>query len=408
MAPPRPSDARRAWIVSWVAYATYYAGRKGFSVAKRAIERDLSVSREALAAIDTGYLTFYASGQLASGLLSDRIGARKLVGWGMIFSAVCCFGFGASSTALGLGVAFALNGLAQSTGWPGTTRAMAEWTTPANRRRVMALFSTSYQFGGIAATAVAAFLLSFGWRATFFVPAVSLALCGCGVLALLRPGPEAPDERLPPGAGPPEDLALRREAVRAALRSPVLLAFGSSYFAIKLIRYSLLFWLPYYLSTELGYKEGSAGYLSTAFEVGGIVGVVLAGYATDRWRRVPRPVFCALLLVGLTGALFFYTRLAPLGAVPNALGLALVGALLFGPDSILSGAAAQDAGGPLAAATATGLVNAVGSLGAILQGPLNAWVSRAFGWQAVFLVLVALAFAAAIALVPTFRRDDEG
>ncbi|HEX7668267.1 MAG TPA: MFS transporter [Polyangiaceae bacterium] len=404
MAAPRPSDARRAWIVSWVAYATYYAGRKGFSVAKRAIERDLSVSRDALAAIDTGYLTFYATGQLASGLLSDRIGARKLVGWGMIFSAACCLAFGASSTALGLGVAFALNGLAQSTGWPGTTRAMAEWTTPANRRRVMALFSTSYQFGGIAATAVAAFLLSYGWRATFFVPAVALALGGCGVLALLMPGPEAPDERRTPST--PEDLALRREAMRAALRSRVLLCFGSSYFAIKLIRYSLLFWLPYYLSTELGYEEGSAGYLSTAFELGGVVGVVGAGYATDRLREVPRPVFCAALLVGLTGALFSYTRLAPLGAVPNALGLALVGALLFGPDSILSGAAAQDAGGPLAAATATGLVNAVGSVGAILQGPLNAWVSRAFGWRAVFLVLVALAFAAALALVPTFRRDD--
>jgi sugar phosphate permease len=90
------------------------------------------------------------------------------------------------------------------------------------------------------------------------------------------------------------------------------------------------------------------------------------------------------------------------------LGLALVGAFLFGPDSILAGAAAQDAGGPLAAATATGLVNGIGSVGAILQGALNAWISRAFGWHAVFVVLVALAFVAAVALVPTFRIDDSG
>ena len=53
-------------------------------------------------------------------------------------------------------------------------------------------------------------------------------------------------------------------------------------------------------------------------------------------------------------------------------------------------------------------VDIVGLVGAILQGALNAWVSHAFGWRAVFLVLVGLAFAAAVALVPTFRRDDSG
>jgi sugar phosphate permease len=403
MGTPGSSGARRAWVVSWIAYAVYYAGRKGFSVAKRSVERELSVSRGALAAIDTGYLIAYAVGQIPSGLLSDRVGARKLVGWGMLLSAGACLAFGASSTALAFGIAFTVNGLAQSTGWPGTTRAMAEWTTPENRRRVMAIWSTCYQFGGIAATAGAAWLLSFGWRATFFGPAATLGVVGLGVFALLPRGPQTVSSE-----GPAHDEAIRGAAIRKALRSPLLWSFGASYFAIKLIRYSLLFWLPYYLSDELSYENGAAGYLSTAFELGGVVGVLAAGYVTHRIRRVPRSVLCSIMLIGLAGALLLYTHLAPLGPLVNALGLALVGAFLFGPDSILAGAAAQDAGGPLAAATATGLVNGIGSVGAILQGALNAWVSRAFGWHAVFVALVALAFAAAVALVPTFRIDDSG
>jgi sugar phosphate permease len=91
--------------------------------------------------------------------------------------------------------------------------------------------------------------------------------------------------------------------------------------------------------------------------------------------------------------------------VANVCGLALIGACLFGPDSVISGAAAQDAGGPRAAATAAGLVNGVGSVGAILQGGLNAWVSRVYGWPAVFYVLILLAFASAAALVPAVIRE---
>jgi sugar phosphate permease len=415
-APRRAENPRTAWTLTWIAYATYYLGRKGFSVAKKPIEHDYHSGRGALGAIDTGHLALYAVGQVVSGLLADRIGARRLVGFGMLLSAACCVGFGASQSALAMGFFFALNGLAQSTGWPGTTRSMAEWTTPKNRRRVMAIWCTCYQFGGLFATALASYLLRFGWRWAFFAPALVLATVGVAVLALLSPGPSAPGES-PAGdfpgssaeAKPSAEMAsLRKSAVRAALRSPVLYSFGACYFAIKLIRYSLLFWLPYYLADELSYAPDRAGYLSLAFEAGGIVGVVGIGLVTHRLQRVSRPALASGTLVALAIALVGYSAVAHQGVVANALGLAFIGFCLFGPDSLVSGAAAQDAGGPHAAATATGLVNAVGSLGAVLQGPLNAWVSHAFGWHAVFYVFVGCALIAACALVPAFRKDVPG
>jgi sugar phosphate permease len=405
----RPSNddrnaARRAWVLSWIAYATYYTGRKGFGVAKKSIERDLGIGREGLAAIDTGHLVFYALGQFANGIAADRIGARRLIGYGMLASAAACAAFGASSSALALLVAFSFNGYAQSTGWPGTTRAMAEWTDDSNRRRVMALWCTCYQVGGIAASAGAAWLLRFGWRSAFYGPAVLIAVVAVVILF-----------GLPSGAGSlagsehasEDDRRARSAAMRAALSSPTLWCFGASYFAIKLIRYSLLFWLPYYLSDDLAYSPSAAGYLSMAFEVGGILSVVGTGLFTHRSRGVSRPALSAGMLVALAAMIFLYTKLAPLGVVANALGLALIGFCLFGPDSLLSGAVAQDAGGPHAAATATGLVNGVGSLGAILQGALNAWVSRAYGWHAVFVSFVTFSIIAALALVPTIARDTK-
>jgi len=389
-------------VLSWIAYATYYTGRKGFGVAKKSIEHDLGIGRGGLAAIDTGHLVFYALGQFANGIAADRIGARRLVGYGMLASAAACVFFGASSSAIALLVAFSLNGYAQSTGWPGTTRAVAEWTDDSNRRRVMALWCTCYQVGGIAASAGAAWLLRFGWRSAFFGPAVLLAIVAVAVLL-----------GLPSGAGSPaggaqesnDDRRARAQAMRAALASTTLWCFGASYFAIKLIRYSLLFWLPYYLSDDLAYAPSTAGYLSTAFEVGGVLGVVGTGLFTHRARGVSRPALSAAMLVMLAAMIVLYTKVAPLGIAANAVGLALIGFCLFGPDSLLSGAVAQDAGGPHAAATATGLVNGIGSLGAILQGALNAWVSRAYGWHAVFISFVTFSIVAALALVPTFAKD---
>ena len=57
------------FVVTWLAYATSYLGRKGFSVAKVRIAAQLGLSDGALAAVDTAYLIAYAVGQFVSGAL---------------------------------------------------------------------------------------------------------------------------------------------------------------------------------------------------------------------------------------------------------------------------------------------------------------------------------------------------
>jgi sugar phosphate permease len=277
----------------------------------------------------------------------------------------------------------------------------------------MAFWSTCYQVGGIAATAIAGRLLGlWGWPAAFYGPALLIAVVAVLVLLLLRVGPPS---RAPVAArqvvGGPLVLAEQRpvlvqpaasdraRAQRQVLRNPVLWCYGGSYFFIKFIRYTLLFWQPYYLSHVLGYDPEIAAYVSGAFEAGGIVGVIAFGIFSDRLRRWSRSVLAALGLLALAVALFAYSRSGS-GAFENAALLALVGAALFGPDALLAGAAAQDAGGPHAAAMATGFVNGLGSIGAILTGIVVPRIS----WHALFPVLMVLAVIAAAALAPTVKR----
>lgn len=397
---------RLALGVSWLSYATYYLGRKGFSALKKPLEHELGILPGALGAIDTAFLAAYTFGQFASGLAGDRFGARRLVGYGMLLSSVACLGFGLSSGAVAFGAWFLLNGLAQSTGWPGNTRVVAEWTSRESRGTAMGLWSTCYQVGGLVATVLAGQLaLRYGWRSAMFVPAA--ALFGVGLLVLVAL-PSSPAAVLPATADMPAGAtgATRKDAWRAqldALENRTLWSFGASYFFIKLVRYALLFWLPYYLATAHGYSTGKAATVSVAFDAGAFVGVLVIGRLADR-APLSHAALSALFIVLLVPVLGAHHALGLEGELGEVLMLALVGALLVGPESLLSGAAAQAAGGPAAAATATGFVNGLGSFGALVQGLVVPSLAERFGWKALFPALAVLAFGAVLALVPALRR----
>ncbi|HYJ08440.1 MAG TPA: MFS transporter [Polyangiaceae bacterium] len=395
------SETRRrnlAWSVTWLAYASYYLGRKGYSASKSSLKNAGVLDTGALGVIDTAYLGAYSLGQFVSGMLGDRVGARRLVGYGLLLSAGLCAAFGSFSSALLLGLCFTLNGLAQATGWPGTTRAMAEWTTPANRGTVMGWWSTCYQVGPFLAGPLAGMLIvRFGWRSAFWVPALLMALVALLVLRLVREGPRpAQAAELTREA----EREQRRLAQRAVVRSPLLWSYAISYFFIKFVRYALMLWLPFYLSQELGYADDKANYVAMAFEGGGMLGVLTMGALSDR-LGIGRVGLSALALLGLGLALFGFSRVVGQSTLINVLGLATIGAFLFAPDSILCGAAAQDAGGRHAAAMATGFVNGVGSVGAMVEGLTLPPLAKAYGWSSLFPFLAALALLGALSLAPT-------
>lgn len=76
---------------------------------------------------------------------------------------------------------------------------------------------------------------------------------------------------------------------------------------------------------------------------------------------------------------------------------------LFSSDSLVSGAAAQDAGGPDAAAAACGFINGLGSIGAVAQSLLLVPIVEHFGWDGLFWVFIGLSLVAVVALIPLWR-----
>jgi sugar phosphate permease len=409
---PEAPDRERGnvFLASWASYFSYYVTRKPVAATKAPLKAELGLSSGQLAWIDFVYNVAYCVGQVTNGFLADRIGPRRLVAMGMLLSAAMCVAFSLVHTMTGWLVGtymliWGINGFAQSTGWPGNAKAMSSWYGTAGRGRVMGWWSTCYQAGGLAATLIAAALLEhFGWRGVYLGSAIWVSVVAVAFYLIVR---DRPHDK---GYRDPDTTTMSKEERRAALRAewprvlrtPMVWAMGAAYFCCKLIRYAFLFWLPLYLYEVHDYTQTASLTISLAFEGGGILLVIAAGYLADHVFHRRRVFTAFLFLIGLVASLQLYSVAG--GAVgANVIGLMLVGGTLFAADSLISGAVAQDLGGPHAAALAAGLINGIGSIGQVMQGFLLVWISGSYGWTTLFSLFSVLAGVAALCLVPFLR-----
>ena len=411
-APRAPRSWRaRIFALTWLSYFAFYFARSNFSIVKKNIE-DLGLGSKAdFANVDTFYLVSYAVGQFVWGFTADIVSPRKLLGFGMLATAALAFIAGLGGTLGIIVIAFGLNGLTQSSGWPGNGRVMASWFSARERGVWLGFWGTCYQLGPIAAGLLAGYLLvNYGWQATFIGPAIWVTVVALALILLLRDRPSdvgfADPDRVTP-ADKAAARAARRAAWKAMLRKKTVWLLGANYFCTKFIRYALWFWLPYYFGTQLQYADDTAAYLSRSFDVGGVIGVITGGLLADRVfsRRRISVAACSMLLLAL--GLYVYSEVGATSMVANFVIMAFVGMFLFSSDSLVSGAAAQDAGGPEAAAAACGFINGVGSIGAVAQSLLLVPIVDAWGWDGLFQVFIGMALVAVVVLIPLWRERPE-
>lgn len=374
---PEMKKWRRNVLVStWIAYAGLYFCRKAFYVVKSDLSETLGVTVDQLGTVGTVYLVAYTAGQFLCAGLGNRTGPRVLLLGGMALSIVSNLAFGLGNSLASLTVFMALNGLAQASGWPSCIGTLASWTQRRERGLLLGLWSTCYQVGGVAANAFAAFWLArYGFRGSFFAASLALFAAWLVVLFFQRNRPE--DVGLPPlvedgegDAGSVEDSAdpsgPEPPLWTRSLVISVLLV-GGFYFGVKFVRYALWSWTPFFLERNFGLAGDDAGYLSTVFDVAGFFGAITAGFVSDRLFAGRRAQVAFLMLLGMVGATLLLATIGAQSVIAFSIGLGLVGFMLYGPDSLLTGAGAIDLGSKRAALAAAGIINGMGSLGSVAQ-----------------------------------------
>ena len=151
-----------------------------------------------------------------------------------------------------------------------------------------------------------------------------------------------------------------------------------------------------YLSSE------TAGNLSTLFDVGGVIGGILAGYVSDKLDA--RAITAASFTYFTIPALFFYRNYGFINLYANAVLMFIAGMFVNGPYALITTAVSADLGtheslkgSSRALATVTAIIDGTGSIGAAI-GPLLTGYISAISWDAVFTMLMSAALIAGLLL----------
>jgi sugar phosphate permease len=406
------------FAITWLAYAAFYFTRKAFSVAKLGIAEDptFMLDKMAMANLDALYLAAYAIGQFTWGILADRFGPRVVVLGGLLISAAAALVMGSFATLPIFATCMLIQGLAQSTGWSGLCKNIGSFFPAEQRGRVLGLWSSCYAFGGLVASPFAgwwAYTLIGTWHAAFFSSAAVVGLVAVLFFIFQRNTPQ--DVGLPavepePELTAEESYALSKisvlEPLKEILRNRTVLVLGLAYFLLKPARYAILLWGPVIVFEQMpSVGKVGAAIIPTSFELAGLLGPILLGLASDKLFGARRMPACVLSLLALTVSLALFMGALHTGSVMLVVALLFVmGLTLYGPDSMISGAAAIDFGTAKAGATAAGFVNGCGSVGAILGGLLPGY----FDSVTVFIVFAGCAMFSALVLIPHWNSRPAG
>ena len=234
------------------------------------------------------------------------------------------------------------------------------------------------------------------WQWCFFLPALIALLGALGIFAFLRDTPKSvglPElENTKTSIENDDDPAAYKRFVREKVyRNRLIWILAIANFFVYIVRFSVLDWGPKFLTEARDMSYSYAGWTVAIFEIFGIIGMLVAGWATDRVCKGRAHRTCVFCMLG-TAVFMTVFYLLPNDVHPLVLicVLAMAGFCIYGPQALIGIAAANQAT-KKAAATANGLTGIFGYLSVFVSGLGVGMLVDAFGWNYVFLGMIAIA-----------------
>ncbi|MDD5914513.1 MAG: MFS transporter [Bacteroidales bacterium] len=432
-------------IVLMIGYALFYFVRKNFSIVMPALESELGLSKAKLGLFLTLNGVIYGVSRFVNGFFADRMSRKKMMAAGLFLSAVVNILIGLSPQMDGLfnlldaegkattglvvliGSLWLINGYTQGMGYPPCGSLMAHWIKPSELATKQSIWNSSHSIGaGLVSMLCGTLILQkfsySAWQWCFFIPAI-LAIAGSVMLLLTLkdtpasvglPDPESMDENAPSKADVQvEDPSFtekvyRRLVSKMVFRNPVIWILAITNFCVYVIRFTILDWGSTFLTQDRGLTIQAASTVVAASELaGGIVGTLIAGWATDRFFKSRSQRTC---LIGLLGATlcFLLFWLTPKGMNGLAVTCIIMASFFVYMPQALIGIACSNQATKRVAASANGLAGIFGYASTTVSGLMFGYLAEHFGWNSVFEVAIVFGVIGVILFAFIWNAPSDG
>jgi sugar phosphate permease len=306
----------------------------------------------------------------------------------------------------------------------GVATTINNWFPPREKGTASGIFLSAVKFGPVIVPPICAIIVSFWtWREIFYffaAPGVILAIiwflfvtnlpaesryCNQEELDLISDKTIASQAKK---VGRPRDFGLLDRIIRAR-KSEILDTnakvfrswdiWGSALgYAFQLgISNYMLAWIPTYLITVKKFSIAGTGFVAAAPWIGAVVGNLIGGYLSDRWldkRRKPGMMFSALA----TAFTMYAFMNSPSDPTVFA-GLLFLTGLLFSFGFSAYMAYPMMLASKESFPIANAIVNTVGQVGGACAPLVAGFMLDRFGWDSVFLLMVAGSIATFVVLL---------
>ena len=431
----------RTIVATMIGYALFYFVRKNFSLAMPGLEADLGISKTSLGIFLTLNGVIYGLSRFVNGILADRMNARwyMAIGLGLCALANFAFGFGedvsywitgehdgahfTNTMIVFMGVMWVVNGLLQGTGFPPCARLLTHWIPPTELATKMSVWNTSHSVGAGLVVILCGYIMgnmgmgpdhTGAWKWCFWIPSAIAFAGAIGLVVFLRDTPSSVG--LPELEGTeskekkpaPKGAEHRAFLMKHVFRNPLIWILGFANFFVYIVRFSVLDWGPSLLSQSKGVSMEHAGWLVAMFEIAGIVGMLFAGWATDKWLKGRAHRTCVFCMAGAALFVFLFWQLpsdAPVWLLFTT--LCAAGFCIYGPQALIGIAAANQAT-KNAAATANGLTGLFGYASTVVSGVGLGYVAQHYGWNWAYVGILAMALVGMLVFLMMWGAKADG
>jgi MFS family permease len=162
------------------AIALNYIDRSTLAIGNLKIRESLGLTAAGIGALQSGWSITYAFAQLPMGLMVDRVGTRKLIGWALVLWSIAQAAGGMFSGFITLLLSRMALALFECPAFPGAVRCVSNWFHPKDRGRPTGVYTVGGDVGRLIGTPLmTVLLLALGWRSMFVV------IGGIGLLGAL-------------------------------------------------------------------------------------------------------------------------------------------------------------------------------------------------------------------------------